>query len=118
MEKLGGDPIFSYSICNVDSLYCFRQAFGIASSAFILLIPFFLLSISQAAQVKVKWDPNIFAPDGYCIYSPTEGRVYDYRKSCVKGLGPYESKGRAKVVVLSKDGGCSTNADAIRYLKK
>lgn len=33
-------------------------------------------------------------------------------------LGPYEFTGRAMVVVLSKDGGCSTIADAIRYLKK
>ncbi len=43
--------------------------------------------IPQMAEVRLAWDPNDPAPDGYYIYQRTEGQSYDYSQPCWTGSG-------------------------------
>ena len=42
-------------------------------------------TIPQTAEVKLAWDANDPAPEGYCIYQRKEGEVYDYSQPCWTG---------------------------------
>ena len=44
-------------------------------------------SVPQTAEVKLAWDPNDPAPDGYHIYQRTEGQSYEYSQPCWTGSG-------------------------------
>ena len=51
---------------------------GVSFSADTYIIP-------QTAEVKLAWDPNDPAPEGYSIFQRKEGEVYDYSQPCWTG---------------------------------